>query len=80
MYQIIILVIIFLRSESLLPPYSLISSTSWVNNPETFYTDFSTSLTPDQRPSIFQFSYNNTPTLFICYTRQCSNISIVSMP
>ncbi|CAF4563721.1 unnamed protein product [Rotaria socialis] len=80
MYQIIIIAIIFSRSESLLRPYSLISSTSWANNPETFYTDFSASLTPDQRPSIFQYSYNNTPTLFICYTRQCSNISIVSMP
>ncbi|CAF0874090.1 unnamed protein product [Rotaria sp. Silwood1] len=80
MYRIIILLIIVSWSDSSIFPYSLISSTSWVINPESFYTDFSASLTPDQRPSIFQYSYNHTPTVFICRTRDCSKISTLSMP
>ncbi|CAF4028295.1 unnamed protein product [Rotaria sp. Silwood2] len=80
MYRIIILLIIISWSESSLSPYSLISSTSWIINPESFYTDFSASLTPDQRPSIFQYSYNHTPTVFICRTRDCLEISTLSMP
>jgi hypothetical protein len=80
MYRIIIILSFISWSESSISPYELISSTSWVIDPETFYPDFSAALTPDQRPTIFQYFYNNTPTLFTCRTRNCSEISILYMP
>ena len=67
-------------SESFLTPYRLISSTGWLIKEESFYTDFSASLTPDQRPSIFQYSYDNSPTVFVCRTCNCSEIVTLSMP
>lgn len=78
---VLIIVLIFCSwTESSLYPYSLISSTSWPIDSETFYPDFSAALTPDQRPSIFQYSYNHTPTLFLCRTRDCSDVSTIFMP
>lgn len=76
----IILSIVYWSESSKISPYELISSTAWIINPETFYPDFSASMTADQRPTIFQYFYNNSPTLFECSSQNCSNISTISMP
>jgi hypothetical protein len=75
-----VLVVVSLSICQASSSYELLAAYAWAIDPESFYPDFSASLTADQRPSIFQYFYKGAPTLFSCSTRDCLELSTLQMP